>query len=80
MLKSAPGLRPVAIFDEIRRRRPERHTSDADAVIAHVGEIGQTQPARRGFLPEDDVPLGSDHRLHHFRLAFSGWERAVQIR
>jgi len=23
LLKSAPGLRPVAIFDEIRRRHPE---------------------------------------------------------
>ena len=36
----------------------QRHTGDADAVIAHVGEIGKPQPARRMLLPEDDVLLG----------------------
>src|SRR3954452_2889505 len=40
----------------------ERHTGDTDAVIAHVGEIGQAQPTRRELLPEDDVPLGSIER------------------
>ena len=40
----------------------ERHTGDADAVIAHVGEIGKPQPARRMLLPEDDVLLGPVQR------------------
>jgi hypothetical protein len=40
----------------------QRHTGDADAVFAHVGEIGQPQPARRMLLPEDDVLLGSVQR------------------
>src|SRR6516164_2258754 len=40
----------------------ERYTGDADAVIAHVGEIGQTQPTRWMLLPEDDVPLGPVER------------------
>src|ERR1700737_5216563 len=40
----------------------ERHTGDADAVIAHVGEIGQPQPTRRMLLPEDDVLLGPVQR------------------
>src|ERR1700750_180547 len=40
----------------------ERHTGDADAVIAHVGEIGKPHPARRVLLPEDDVLLGPVHR------------------
>src|SRR2546423_5164823 len=40
----------------------ERHTGDADAAIAHVGEIGQPQPARRMLLPEDDVLLGPVQR------------------
>src|SRR5438552_15604067 len=40
----------------------ERHTGDADAVIIHLGEIGQPQPTRRMLLPEDDVPLGSVKR------------------
>src|SRR6516164_9551379 len=35
----------------------ERHAGEADAVIAHVGEIGQAQPTRRGLLPEDNVLL-----------------------
>src|SRR5258705_1626254 len=33
-------------------------TGDADAVIAHIGEIGQPQPTRWMLLPEDDVLLG----------------------
>src|SRR6516164_4072233 len=40
----------------------ERHTDDADAVITHVGEIGQAQPTRRRLLPEDDVALGPVER------------------
>src|SRR6266481_3158090 len=40
----------------------QRHTGDADAVIAHVGEIGKPQPARRMLLPEDDVLLGPVQR------------------
>ena len=36
----------------------QRHTGDADAVIAHVGEIGKPQPSRRMLLPEDNVLLG----------------------
>src|SRR5947207_1621271 len=40
----------------------QRHTGDADAVIAHVGEIGKPQPARRMLLPKDDVLLGAVQR------------------
>ena len=40
----------------------QRHTGDADAMIAHVGEIGKPQPARRMALPEDDVLLGAVQR------------------
>src|SRR3984893_8860572 len=40
----------------------QRHTGDADAVIAHLGEIGKPQPARRMLLPEDDVLLGPVER------------------
>src|SRR5262249_54258709 len=38
------------------------HTGDADAVIAHIGEIGKPQPARRMLLPKDDVLLGPVER------------------
>ena len=50
----------------------ERHTSDADAVIAHVGEIGQPQPTRRMLLPEDDVPLGPVERPPGADAPFQG--------
>src|SRR6266853_1683710 len=40
----------------------ERYTGDADAVIAHIGEIGQPQPTRRMLLPEDDVLFGPVQR------------------
>jgi hypothetical protein len=40
----------------------EWHAGDADAVIRHVGEIGQSQPARRMLLPEDDVPIRTVER------------------
>ena len=40
----------------------ERHTGDADAVIAHLGEIGQTQPTWGVLLPEDDVSLSPVER------------------
>src|SRR5580704_13516235 len=40
----------------------QRHTGDADAVIAHLGEIGKPQPSWRMLLPEDDVLLGPVQR------------------
>src|SRR5262249_49794150 len=97
LLKSVPGLRPVAIFDEIRRRHPEievgvRRTLER-RVRAWRALNGVEQdvifrqgppPGRLGLSDFTDmgdhsisiagVPL--DHRLYHFRLAFSGWEHA----
>jgi hypothetical protein len=97
LLKSAPGLRPVAIFDEIRRRHPEigggirrtlerrirswraLHGAEQDVIFRQ-----EHPPGRLGLSDFTDmtdhgisiagVPL--EHRLYHFRLAFSGWEHA----
>ena len=97
LLKSAPGLRAVAIFDEIRRRHPEisagvRRTlerrirawralngAERDVIFRQ-----EPSPGRLGLSDFTDmgdhgisiagVPL--EHRLYHFRLAFSGWEHA----
>jgi hypothetical protein len=48
----------------------ERRADDADAEIAHVGEIGESKPAGRVFLAEDhllvrplDRPPGPDAPL-----------------
>ena len=97
LLKSTPGLRPVAIFDEIRRRHPEigggirrtlerrirtwRALSGAEQDIIFRQEH---PPGRLGLSDFTDmgnrgVSIASapfDHRLYHFRLAFSGWEHA----
>lgn len=97
LLKSTPGLRPVAIFDEIRRRHPEispgirrtlerrirtwraLHGAEQDVIFRQ-----EHPPGRLGLSDFTDmrdrgvsiagIPL--DHRLYHFRLAFSGWEHA----
>jgi hypothetical protein len=97
LLKSTLGLRPVAIFDEIRRRHPEigagiRRTlerrirtwralngAEQDVIFRQ-----EHPPGRLGLSDFTDMrdrrisiagaPL--DHRLYHFRLAFSGWEHA----
>lgn len=97
MLKAAPGLRPIAVFAEMRRRHPElsegvRRTlerrirawramngPDQDVLFRQEHE-----PGRRGLSDFTDMaelgvtiagqPL--DHRLYHFRLAYSGWEHA----
>jgi hypothetical protein len=50
----------------------KRHTGDADAVIAHVGEIRQPQPTWRVLLPEDDVPLGPVERPPGADAPFQG--------
>ncbi len=97
LLTGTPGLRPVAIFDEIRRRHPEigagirrtlerrirswraLHGAEQDVIFRQ-----EHPPGRLGLSDFTDmrdrgvsiagVPL--DHRLYHFRLAFSGWEHA----
>ena len=97
LLKRAPGLRPVAIFDEIRRRHPEigggirrtleRRIRSWRALNGAEQDVIFRQehpPGRLGLSDFTDmtdhgisiagVPL--EHRLYHFRLAFSGWEHA----
>jgi hypothetical protein len=97
LLNRAPGLRPVAIFDEIRRCHPEiaagiRRTlerrirnwralngAERDVIFRQEpspGRLGLSDFTEMGDhrISIAGVPL--DHRLYHFRLAFSGWEHA----
>ena len=97
LLKSAPGLRPVAIFDEIRRRHPEigagiRRTlerrirtwralngAEQDVIFRQEhppGRLGLSDFTDMGDLGVSIAGEPLDHRLYHFRLAFSGWEHA----
>ena len=97
LLKSVPGLRPVAIFDEIRRRHPEigagvRRTlerrirgwralngAEQDVIFRQEhppGRLGLSDFTDMGDHGVSIAGTPLDHRLYHFRLAFSGWEHA----
>src|ERR1700740_3803840 len=97
LLKDAPGLRPVAIFDEIRRRHPEigagvRRTlerrlrpwralngAEQDVIFRQEhppGRLGLSDFTDMGDHGVSIAGVPLDHRLYHFRLAFSGWEHA----
>jgi hypothetical protein len=97
MLEASPGLRSIAIFEEMNRRHPELgcgirrtlerrirawraiHGAEREVIFRQVHE-----PGRMGLSDFTDmgdaaitvagVPL--DHRLYHFRLAYSGFDHA----
>lgn len=100
LLEAAPGLRPVALFEELLRRHPELdpgvrrtlerrvrawralHGPEQEVIFRQTHE-----PGRMGLSDFTDmadlavtvagVPL--EHRLYHFRLAYSGfaWAHVV---
>jgi transposase InsO family protein len=95
LLKGMPGLRPVAIFDEMRRRHPEigagiRRTlerrirswralngPDRDVIFRQEHPPGRLGLSDFTVMGDHGVSIAGvllDHRLYHFRLAFSGWE------
>lgn len=97
MLQSSPGIRPVAVYEEVMRRHPElgsgiRRTLER-RIRAWNAEHGPEQevvfrqkhePGRMGL--SDFTAMGKlgvtiageplDHRLYHFRLAYSGFQHA----
>jgi hypothetical protein len=97
MLEAAPGIRAVAVFEEICRRDPgialgvrrtlERRIARWRALNGPNRDVIFRQehpPGRMGLSDFTDMgALGVtiagehfDHRLYHFRLAFSGFEHA----
>lgn len=97
LLKSSPGLRPVAIWEELLRRHPDlspgirrtlerrirawraEHGPEQEVIFRQVHVPGKmalsdfTTVAKLG-VTIAGAPL--DHRLYHFRLAYSGFEHA----
>ncbi|WP_348527072.1 IS21 family transposase [Mesorhizobium sp.] len=97
LLRAAPGIRPVAIFEEMIRRHPELsngirrtierrirswravHGEEQEVIFRQVHE-----PGRMGLSDFTDMGTAGvtiagqplDHRLYHFRLAYSGFEHA----
>ena len=100
LLEAAPGVRPIAIFEEMRRRHPQLqehvrrtlerrirawralHGAEREVMFRQVHE-----PGRMGlsdFTEMEDLRIYVaqmllDHRLYHFRLAYSGFEHAHVI-
>ncbi len=97
ILKAAPGIRAIAVFDEIRRRHPDlnpnvRRTLERRMRTWHAvsgpeqdvifrqehepGRLGMSGFTDTGELSITVAGVLLDHRLYHFRLAFSGFEHA----
>ncbi len=100
MLQASPGLRPIAIFEEVVRRHPELgdgirrtlerrirawravHGPEQDVIFRQTHE-----PGRSGLSDFTDMAdlgvtvagIALEHRLYHFRLAYSGFEHAHVI-
>ena len=100
MLKAAPGLRSVAIFEEMQRRHSglstgarrtlERrirswralHGADQEVIFRQVhepGRMGLSDFTNMSDLGVTVAGMPLDHRLYHFRLAYSGFEHAHVI-
>jgi hypothetical protein len=97
MLKAAPGVRAVAIFEEMLRRHPELgagirrtlerrirawraiHGEEQEVIFRQtheVGQVGLSDFTDMGELGVNIAGVPLDHRLYHFRLAYSGFEHA----
>jgi transposase InsO family protein len=100
ILKAAPGIRVIAVLDELRRRHVdlnpnirrtlERRVNAWRALNGPEQDVifrQEHEPGRLGLSDFTDAsalgitiagqPL--DHRLYHFRLAFSGFEHASVV-
>lgn len=97
MLKAAPGLRSIAIFEEIVRRHPELgsgirrtlerrirawraiHGEEQEVIFRQVHEPGRVGLSDFTDMADLGITVAGatlDHRLYHFRLAYSGFEHA----
>jgi len=100
MLASAPGLRPIAIFEEIVRRHPDlgagirrtlerqirswraMHGEEQDVIFRQTHEPGRMGLSDFTDMADLGITIAGvvlDHRLYHFRLAYSGFEHAHVI-
>ncbi len=97
LLKAAPGIRPVAIFDEMKRRHPELgdgirrtlerrirswraiHGEEQEVIFRQTHEPGRVGLSDFTDMADLAITIAGqrlDHRLYHFRLAYSGFEHA----
>lgn len=97
MLQASPGLRSVAIFEEMIRRHPELgggirrtlerrirswraiHGAEREIIFRQVHEPGRMGLSDFTNMGDAGIAIAGaalDHRLYHFRLAYSGFEHA----
>lgn len=97
MLQAAPGLRAIAVFEELLRRHPELgpsirrtlerrirawravHGEEREVIVRQAHEPGGVGLSDFTAMAEARVTIAGvplDHRLYHFRLAYSGFEYA----
>jgi hypothetical protein len=100
LLKAAPGLRSIAIYEEMRRRHPDLdpgvrrtmerrirawralHGEEQEVIFRQVHEPGRMALSDFTDMADLGVTVAGvllDHRLYHFRLAWSGFEHAHVI-
>jgi hypothetical protein len=97
MLQASPGLRSVAIFEEMIRRHPELgggirrtlerrirswraiHGAEREIIFRQMHEPGRMGLSDFTDMGDAGIAIAGaalDHRLYHFRLAYSGFEHA----
>jgi hypothetical protein len=97
MLAASPGLRAVALFEEMIRRHPELgggirrtlerrirtwravHGAEQEVIFRQVHEPGRMGLSDFTAMGDAGITIAGtalDHRLYHFRLAYSGFEHA----
>ena len=97
MLQAAPGIRAVAVFEEICRRASRDRTGVRRTLERRIARWRALYGPNRDVMFRQEHPPGRmglsdftdmavlgvtiagepfDHRLYHFRLAFSGFEHA----
>ena len=97
LLQSSPGLRSVAIFEELLRRHPDlspgirrtlerrirawraEHGPEQEVIFRQIhvpGKMGLSDFTNMGKLGVTVAAQLLDHRVYHFRLAYSGFEHA----
>jgi hypothetical protein len=97
ILRAAPGIRAIAVLEEMRRRHPELNPGirrtlerrmrawralagpEQDVIFRQEhapGRLGLSDFTDTRDLGVSVVGVALEHRLYHFRLAFSGFEHA----
>jgi transposase len=97
LLRSSPGIRAVAVYEELLRRHPElssgirrtlerrirawnaEHGPEQEVMFRQIhapGKMGLSDFTAMGKLGVTIAGEALEHRLYHFRLAYSGFQHA----